>query len=291
MENSLNTEAIISLLKVGYADEPILDNKDSKLPTIIVPDIHARWEFVNHVLQQYATGEYNIVFTGDILHSEGDDNKWESIELYYIRKCEGRIKDVPQDMKEELDNSFYSLQLILEAKQKLPDNIFLLRGNHDDISCRLQGDYGKYARVFLESTLFRETCKKTYPELLKAYYEYEKHMPYLYIGTDFLASHALPDAKVKKKEIKLDDKRTHWRFSWADNTDYGSASVYYFNDNIKELNPMASYWFCGHRPVSDGLLRLQCAGRLVQNNHPDRWVIIEKPFEEPYEVFEINAPL
>ena len=290
MLDCFNSDRLISILPNGYSTEPVIDNRSSKLPTIIVPDIHARWEFVNRVLQQYANGSYNIVFTGDLLHSEGDGNKWEQIEQYYIRKCEGRVKVIHPDMKIELDKSFYSLQLILEAKQQFPDNIFLLRGNHDDISCRLQGEYGKYARVFLESALFRKVGKIAYPELIKAYYEYEKYIPYLYIGHDFLASHAIPDERVKTKDLKLNDKRTHWRFSWADNTNYNSSSVYYFNDNIKELNPMASYWFCGHRPVYNGLLRLQCNDRLVQNNHPDRWVIIEKPFEEPYEVFEI-APL
>jgi len=268
-------------LLIGTSDKgPVIDNHNSTLPSVIVPDIHARWEFVAFVFANFNPSEYNLVFTGDILHSEGHDNKWREIEQDYIRLGHG---DFGPYMQEEWDNSLKALELILTQQAKYPDTVHLLRGNHDDISCKLYSDYGKYARRVLESRLFREFGEHNFPEIIEAYYKYEKKIPYLYIGPDFLASHTIPDEKVGLKEIKSDDKRTHWLFSWADNTNYDSGCLRYFDGNMKRLGQNAKYWFCGHRPVKQpDLLRLQCGGRLVQNNNPDRWVLIEKPLEGPY---------
>lgn len=278
----MNTQ-LIDLLTSYKCESPVITNIKSKLPSIIVPDIHARWKFVVDVFAKYSPNKYNIIFTGDIIHSEGPENKWRQIEQYIIRNCGGHFNNVSEAMQEEIDNSCKALELILSFQKQFPDSVFLLRGNHDDISCKIQGDYGKYARVCMESALFREALKVVDKNLLHAYYQFEKKMPYLYVGHDFLASHTIPDEKWTLKDIKFNDKRTHWSFSWADNTNYSSSCLMHFEGNLGRLGSNARYWFCGHRPVEkDQLVRTQCGGKLVQNNHPDCQVIIDKPYEGDY---------
>lgn len=47
-----------------------------------------------------------------------------------------------------------------------------------------------------------------------------------------------------------------------------------WSDNLTEFgNP--KFWFIGHRPVDEGLTRIQMDGKLVQINHPDYWSCIE----------------
>lgn len=261
-------------------DCPYIDNHKSKLPTIIVPDIHARWDFVDAIFSRFIPGEFNILFTGDILHSEGNNYKWIEIRDNYH---DDGWNSAYQPMYEEWFNSFLALHKILEKQKEFPNNVFFLRGNHDDISCKLYGDYGKYCWPLMESKLFRQFGMQFEAGTLNAYYKFEKKIPYLYIGPDFIASHAIPDEKVKLKDLKLNNAKTHALFAWPDNTNWSSDCLTHFDVNLRALGQNADYWFCGHRPVKEpDLVRVQCNGKLVQNNHPRKWVIIEKPLEGPY---------
>lgn len=270
---------LVNLLNNFKCASPIIDNHNSKLPSVIVPDIHGRSDFVLDVFSRYEPSKYNIIFTGDILHTEGKNNKWRLISQRYSKNWQ---EEFGQEMEEEWNYSIGALEALLDVQRQFPNNVFFLRGNHDDISCKLYSDYGKYAWPLMESQLFRQYAQENHKEVLNAYYAFENKIPYLYIGHDFIASHTIPDEKVSLKDIKFRNKKTHWLFSWADNTAWDSSCLTYFEGNINRLGQNAKYWFCGHRPVNDGLVRVQCGGKLVQNNHSDEWVVIEKPWEGEY---------
>lgn len=188
-------------------------------------------------------------------------------------------------MSLEVERSIRALELILES------GAYFVRGNHDDVSETLIGPYGKYSNL-MESSLFKAYVQKHRKDFYNAYLKFEKKIPYLFIGPDYLVSHAIPDRRITLKDLKLNDQWTHWRMSWSDNTYPGNSCVDNFATNIKNCHPGASYWFCGHRPVDKGsLLRVQCKGQLVQNNNPSKWVIIEKPYMEEYKVVQLDASL
>ena len=264
-----------------------IDNRESLRPSIIVPDVHGRVRFVEEVFKTYSPESYDIVFTGDIFHRERFEKEWIAAEDAFIDK------DWPlfeQLMDEELTASFDSLDKIEEQREKYPKNVFLLRGNHDDMACNLVGDYGKYCRRRLESKLFREAsymfCKKSY----EWYIKYEKTIPYLYIGHNFIASHTVPITSMRLKDVKLGKDEVHFDFCWTDNV-YSKSYERHFESNFYRLagERHVDYWFIGHRPVKDpDLVRIQQNGRLIQNNHPGKWVVIECPSEGPYVALQIN---
>ena len=256
-----------------------IDNRISLKPSVIVPDIHGRVDFVKKVFSLYNPDEWDIVFTGDILHTETDKRHWRRIEKHYVDNCLRPKKFNSEDVKIELAASLGSLKLILERQQSFPLSVFVLRGNHDDVSCKLFGDYGKFSRI-TESGLFRGAMQELAPFEYGQYLKYEKTIPYLYIGPGFLASHTIPEKEYKLEDIHLNEKNTHYSFCWTDNTADRMNGLNVFNKNALNLyGEGMRYWFIGHRPVKENkLYRSQETGRLIQNNHPNKWVVLEVPY-------------
>lgn len=258
----------------------VIDNRLSTRPTIIVPDVHGRISFINRVFDVYDLAKWDVVFTGDILHREGNRDYWvEASKLYTKRKYSPNYTqgDFEAHMREEIEASIGAWQLVTNAQREFPDSIFALRGNHDDVSCRLMGDFGKYTSKPYESELFRKALIGRMPHIYGQYVIYEDTIPYLYIGADFIASHTVAYDSIRLRDISCDDSYCHQNFCWTDNV-YYSGYERNFEENFYNLagERKVNYWVIGHRPITDGsLLRIQQKGRLVQNNHPDRWVVTE----------------
>lgn len=259
------------------ADNPIIDNKKSSKPTVVVPDIHARLAFVEKVFELYSPKEWDIVFTGDILHSETDGGKWRFLEKCFLSLPPvGQREYLTKYFSEELNASLDSLDMICAHLNEAPDSVFLLRGNHDDVSCKLAGDYGKHCNIIMESALFKAAFEVVYPVKYNEYLRYEKRIPYVYLGANFIASHTIPGEEVSVKKVKFNHEDTHWNFSWTDNTGRRCSGLDFVKENMNNLHgPDCLFWFIGHRPVYEGLVRTQVGGRLIQNNHPEKWVVLE----------------
>lgn len=259
--------------KVGY-----INNQVSNKPTVIVPDIHGRPLFVSQVFDNYPTDVWDIVFLGDILHTEGTQKRWLDIEREFLRS-----NLFGEEMAKEINASFDALKLILEKQENCPDSVFLLRGNHDDIKGSFVGPYGKYTRTG-GSSLFYYGLKQLRFDLYADYDVYEKTIPYLYIGRDFLCSHSVPTDVFTLDEVILNNRTTHVNFTWTDNVSQQGKWTRNFSKNCTNLGPEnMNYWFIGHRPCDpDKLVRKQMNGRLIQCNHPKRHVVLELQPDCPF---------
>lgn len=270
-------DEIINTFDRYYSYAAVINNIDSEKPTVIVPDIHGRPDFVRKVFETYNTETWDIVFTGDILHREGNRKEWQAIESSFIPGNEGI-------MLPELNASLEAMYLIVDKILEAPDSVFLLRGNHDDVSCTLVGDFGKYCRA-KESVLFREgllwLCSYG---LFQSTDKLCSKLPYVYLGKEFIASHTVPIGPISLRDVKINDPETHEAFAWSSNGDRP-----WLDETFKCLHPEAKLWFCGHVPVHSDFLRISRSGdkTIVQNNHPDFWCVVEVAGKEfRYQILE-----
>src|SRR5215467_5974170 len=142
--------AIDGALDVLHKEEGLI--RLDPLPTIIIPDIHARRDMLIDILSsQLSDGLYksnlifellqqkliNIVCIGDIVHSEersawviNDNGDWTT-EL----------------LEKEMIRSLGTAALIMYLKMQYPKHFHCLRGNHDDIAGELSEDFRKFVGV------------------------------------------------------------------------------------------------------------------------------------------------
>lgn len=264
-----------------------INNKHSNKPTVIVPDIHARLDFVDKIFEKYPRDIWDIVFLGDIIHSE-NRHRWIDIEWEYKAN---NFKFFGESMYEEIYASLSCVATIVTEQEKTPESVFVVRGNHDDLKGSFVGTYGKYTRLG-ESSLFANGLKDHNPGQFADYARYEKTIPYLYLGRNFMCSHTVPANQFYLDDVKLDEYTTHLNFTWTDNVSQQGKWTKNFSQNIHKLfegDPL-KYWFIGHRPCDHNkLVRKQMGGKLIQINHPTRWVVIELLPDDNFNAVELSS--
>jgi hypothetical protein len=259
-------------------------NSNSNKKTVIVPDVHGRLDFVIEVFYRYPIEDWDIVFSGDILHTETDGHRWKAITDEFVKtRCFG------QDMLDELEASHGSHLIIDGMRKNNPDSVFVVRGNHDDVAERLVGSYGKFSHLG-ESSLYAAGLKHFFRAEYQAYLQYEKTIPYIYIGNGFIVSHTVPQRAYTLDQVICDNSKVHQDFTWTDNREQRGPWTGVFTKNLETLGEgQAKFWFIGHRPVEPNhVLRIQMNKRLVQNNNPKKWVVVEfDPAEQNYKAVEL----
>ena len=119
------------------------------IPTIVVPDIHARLDFFLSimffkyqntltVLDLLALDELQIVCVGDGFHAEARAyDRWQRAFEEYNTQFE-KHKNMDEEMKESLG----VMEMVMTVKSNFPDNFHFLKGNHENISNeRGEGNY------------------------------------------------------------------------------------------------------------------------------------------------------
>ena len=147
----------------GLLDFRALDERggangaSSALATIIVPDIHARPEFIYNILNcdlskiaarlglakgsplamdgakvvdALEESKVRVICVGDILHAEGRaKERWAAS----LSAFEGGACDSPP-MREEMAEGLAALLAVMKAKYLWPQNFHCLKGNHENIA-------------------------------------------------------------------------------------------------------------------------------------------------------------
>jgi hypothetical protein len=128
----------------------------------------------------------------------------------------------------------------------------------------------------------------------EAYYRFEKELPVLAVGRDFLVSHAEPNRFFRQEEVV--EYRTRGEvvegLTWTDNGQAQQESVLLMLENyLEEGRVNQSYYFGGHRPVS-GLFATRAEGRYIQFHNPGRFVVVRldpmENIELERDIFEIE---
>jgi len=248
---------------------------------IIVPDLHGRMDFFNTVMNwrgfsgrpvisDMEDGWAQIICVGDAFHSETRGRKrWGKAMQEWIGGYK-KHRNIDQEMRENLG----LLEMISTVKTAHPDRFHFLKGNHENIANeQAEGNFPfrKYAyegeMVKLWVQMFMG--KNVYDTI----YRWEKALPLMAEGPDFLISHSEPGRAVTRDEVinAYEQPEVIYSLTWTDNnqaeTGSAAASLSNFGKDAPE-----SRIFGGHRVVQ-GMYNSRQDGRYIQINRPDKWLV------------------
>lgn len=275
----------------------LLDFCAQDLPVIVIPDLHARANFLIDIL------EYNlkeslgldesvlsalenkhilVVSVGDILHSEARGfNRWKMALLEYMSG-----NPTGHAMTSEMAEGLNTLTIVMTLKCAYTKNFHILKGNHENI---LNEDFGgnwafyKFVREGEEVTAFME---KFYgKKVLKEVSRFEKSLPLLSAHQNVLISHAEPVIAFDRNEVIAAPLSYTGAvnagpsvvegLTWTRNDEALPGSV---KEMLKEFctKPTARY-IGGHRPVLGDYESWQ-EGLYIQIHNPEKEnIAIVKP--------------
>jgi hypothetical protein len=258
----------------------------AKLPTVLVPDIHARPAFLAQlfawtppglrepVASLLSRGEMNLVCVGDVFHSEWGRarDRWRQA---YGEYASGWVSHGAMD--EEMALSLAAARIVLEAKRAFPRYFHYLKGNHDNIADEEgRGDHS-FMKFVAEGEMVASWFVLFYGvALLQRYRELELSLPLLAKGDRFVASHGEPAFALGVDELLEYRSRPDVveALIWTPNDASEAGSV---ERSIEALfGPVKAagvLWFAGHRPV-DGRFALRAGGRFVQFHNPGKHQVV-----------------
>ena len=251
------------------------------IPTIIIPDIHARMELIDALFtlrteeksffQLLADKEIQIVCVGDGFHSEiNGKERWKAA---YVEYEKGYKKHKHIDL--EMLSCFGLMEMIIEFKTRFPDNFHFLKGNHENIKNEETGGdhpFGKYA---IEGEMVKKWTHQFMGEFfLDKYSEFEKKLPLFAIGENFLISHAEPLRYFNPDEIRNYSPDVIHGLTWSANGEAEEGSVFDMLEMyIPEKDISEKLYFGGHRAIS-GKYKLRADGLFVQIHNPRRLQVV-----------------
>ena len=253
------------------------------LPTIIVPDLHARMDFFLHVMffrpdngppviERLADGSLQVVCVGDGFHAEARAaDRWKRAYHEYLGNYE-RHRAMDAEMRESLG----LMEMVMAVKTAIPKTFHFLKGNHENIANENgEGNYsfGKFA--YEGDMVTRYVLQFLGREFLETYYRFEKELPVLAVGADFLVTHAEPRTFYPREMVidYYEYPEVIYGLTWTANdaADEGSVETmlrYYLADRYTPESRI----FGGHRPVP-GLYHLRAGGKYVQIHNPDKFIV------------------
>ncbi len=257
------------------------------LPTIVVPDLHARMDFFLSVLGFEAEtsrraidlmdeGRIQVVCLGDGVHAEGRAaHRWQAA----LKEFLGGFRS-HGSMDEEMRESLGVMEMVMEVKHRYPTRFHFLKGNHENITNESGGGNLPFRKFALEGVMVATYMRQFYgEEVLDQYARLEREFPLLAIGPGFLLSHAEPAVFYPPQRIigYRKDAEVVAGLTWTDNEEAEPGSVeemlrYYLGEEKAENG----FYFGGHRPAV-GSYKLRAGGKYVQIHDPERFVIGHLP--------------
>ena len=259
--------------------------------TIIIPDIHARMELVLNVLlyedrhrrsnlDKLSTGQLQVVCVGDGVHAEGRAAERWALALDEFKEDFA----THEHMDEEMQESFGVMEMVMETKSSFPTTFHFLKGNHENIRNETGSGnyaYGKYA---YEGAMVFHYVQIFYSEaFIEQYVVFEKNLPLLAIGNNFLISHAEPYTFFDRQRVieYRNNPDVVEGMTWTDNDMAEDGSVQrMIGHYLGEEQIGRSYYFAGHRAIS-GRYRYKAESGFVQLHNPKKSIIaVIKPDEK-----------
>lgn len=263
---------------------------DPGLPTIVVPDLHARMDFLlavlGHemngckVLDLLEEGKVQVVCLGDGVHAEGRAaRRWLAAQEEFLEDFTSH-----DNMDAEMRESLGVMEMVMEVKRAYPSRFHFLKGNHENITNESGSGNLPFRKFALEGMMVLAYMRQFYGSLVLAQYSrMEKDLPLLAVGPGFLLSHAEPAEFFPPRRIigYRSDPEVVAGLTWTDNDEAEEGSVesmlrYYLGEGAAQTG----FYLGGHRPAV-GSYRLRAGGRYVQIHDPERFVIAQLPAEGP----------
>ncbi len=255
----------------------------ARLPTVVVPDIHARMDFLLSVLgweveegcrviELLQAGRMQVVCLGDGVHAEGRaSRRWRAA----LKEFQDGYQS-HESMDEEMRESLGVMGMVMEIKRAFPSHFHFLKGNHENIGNESGSGNRPFRKYALEGLMVLAYMLQFYgPALVSDYARFEKELPLLAVGSGFLLSHAEPARFFPRERVigYRDDPEVVAGLTWTDNDEAEPGSVArMLAGYLGEEAAQDAYYFGGHRPAI-GAYRLRAEGRYVQIHDPDRFVV------------------
>ncbi len=271
-----------------------LVNLKKNIPTIIVPDLHARVDFFINimffnmpdggmVIDRLGNDTLQVVCVGDGFHSEiRGFQRWKK--AFEEFKTDYRKHE---NMDEEMKESLGVMEMVMNMKINFSDNFHFLKGNHENILNENRDGNYPFRKFAYEGPMVYEYVRKFYSdEFLSKYYTFEKNLPLFAIGRNFLISHAEPETFYKKEDI-IEYKSNPdliRGFTWTDNDQAGESSVsrmlrfYLGDDKYNE-----AFYFGGHRPIVNNY-NARANGKYIQIHNPMKFLIAVIDGKRPIDI-------
>lgn len=273
-----------------------------QLPTIIVPDLHSRWQFFQEILNYIpdfppdshspfdgtasvaallAQSKVNVVCVGDGLHSELHRERWyRALEEYERGQVLGGA------LEEEMTEGLFLMELVMRCKVAFPRNFHFLKGNHENILNQWAGGDRPFRKMAREGEMSRQFMEEQYGEdILYLYSHFESLLPLCVVAPRCLISHSEPIRPFSRQDIveALADETGEvvHGLTWTRNNESQEGTVaamlqellpQWWNqeagmDRLFGKNPFSALYFGGHRTISESY-RLREGGRFVQIHNP-----------------------
>ena len=254
-----------------------------EIPLIVMPDLHARKEFLYELMiTEFETGtvidaleerRLQIVCIGDGFHSE--KRGWKRWQNSLTEYTSGYKKH--KNMDREMAESLGLMQMVMLLQTAYPDVFFFLKGNHENILNEEGNGNHPFGKFVYEGEMVRAWVERFLGEdFLYDYAEYEKILPYVAVGENLLISHAEPaDFYSPEDIIEIDsDDSVKLGLTWTGNEQAREGSVeetleYYSNHFDREF----THYIGGHRTIHD-YYKLRADGHFIQIHNPDRYIIL-----------------
>ena len=249
-------------------------------PVVIVPDLHARPDFIINLIHCSFCGESMlsalahdrlfIICVGDGVHAESPVEARERWISSYKEWSENGIID-SCTMREEMADCFATMMAVMELKNAFPQRFHFLKGNHENILNQEGGGDHPFRKYALEGAMVKEFVDSVYGDaVLHLINCFETALPIVALFRDFGISHAEPFRPYLREEIinYHDNGDLILDFTWTGNDQAESDScARQFSLLSGREDDGKSLWFGGHRPV-DGKYNLRQNGRYVQIHNP-----------------------
>ncbi|PKL35945.1 MAG: hypothetical protein CVV44_20750 [Spirochaetae bacterium HGW-Spirochaetae-1] len=252
------------------------------LPSILVPDIHARMDFLlsvllrrdddgTSVLDRLFKNEIQLICLGDGMHSEGRAyDRWNAAVGEFVNNYREH-----RNMDDEMRESLGVMEIVMRLKTEFPENFHFLKGNHENITNEEGNGNHPYIKYAFEGNMVSSYLELFYgPDFISSYYQFERNLPLLVAGNGFLASHAEPAGHYSREEII--NYRAHPAvvegLTWTDNDAAEYGSVAFMMAEHLGIDAGSGLYFGGHRPI-DSLYEKRADGKYIQINNPDKFII------------------
>jgi hypothetical protein len=261
----------------------------NNLPLIVVPDLHARTNFIKHildykicpnddfinidreitVLNALENKMLNIVLVGDIIHTER-----RTIQRWQKARTEINNNDFyGQAMTGEMIDSLTTLLSVMMLKIMFSDNFHILKGNHENILNKTSnGDYS-FRKCADEGNMVNRFMRERYgDDILYLISCFEKNLPLMFVSGRTVISHAEPKDFFTREQIinaRLDGKVIEG-LTWTNNGEaFDGTALYIIKEMISCYDENDCVYLAGHRPVTEIFNILQ-NGSFVQIHNPSR---------------------
>jgi len=252
-----------------------------ELPTIVIPDLHARTGFILSVMETrlpggqsvydaLAEGRIQILCLGDGFHAEGRARaRWKAAFEEFLG---GYARH--EAMDQEMTESLALMEMVMIAKTAFPGHFHFLKGNHENVKNEEGGGNHPFKKFQLEGDMVLAWLRAFAGEdLIERHAAFEAALPVFAVGARVLASHAEPRRAFSAEELVEARSRPEVveGLTWTDNDAAEPGAV---AELLARLLPgvRRPRLLTGHR-VIPGLYRERSGGLHLQIHNPDRYVV------------------